>query len=202
MNGLKTIFFSCFLALILTSCASYSFQKRRYSKGLFVSKTNSKSRNMKLDESSSIEGKMDIVKDKSTKVEASIVYKLDPVARIKDVNAIDETEINRNIPKQKQGDYLNEKPSNHNGFTSSKSNFKTSEKIPFPVQLNKRNDFFNFWDNVVTGYYILGTIIVVVLLFYYLFTMFPLTVALFYGAIILGVLLLLAAIGMLANSQF
>ena len=202
MNGLKTIFFSCFLILILTSCAGYSFQKKRYSKGFYISKTNSKSRNVKSDESSSNEGKMEFVKNTATEVEAPIVYKSDLVAPIKEVKAIDEVEINRNVVKQKQGDYLNEKPFIPNGFASSKSNFKTSEKIPFPVQLSKRNDFFNFWDNVVTGYYILATIVVIIVLVYYLFTIFPIATALLYAAVIFGVLLLLAGIGMLANNQF
>jgi uncharacterized membrane protein YcjF (UPF0283 family) len=66
----------------------------------------------------------------------------------------------------------------------------------------KRNDFFSFWDNVVTGYYILATIIVIVVLVYYLFTVFPIATALLYAAVILGVLLVLAGIGMLANNQF
>jgi hypothetical protein len=66
----------------------------------------------------------------------------------------------------------------------------------------KRNDFFSFWDNVVTGYYILATIIVIVVLVYYLFTVFPIATALLYAAVILGVLLVLAGIDMLANNQF
>jgi hypothetical protein len=48
----------------------------------------------------------------------------------------------------------------------------------------------------------LATIIVIVVLVYYLFTVFPIATALLYAAVILGVLLVLAGIDMLANNQF
>ena len=192
------------MVFVLASCANYSFQKKRYSKGFYVTKTHSKSSKVKT-EPLADEVKSETTKNKSTDFEASLPDLSEPIDQLTWVNAhqhIENKNSEKNGLKSKTPDNLSLIPITFNGFNSIITDNKILKQSSSASVFQKRNDFFSFWDNVVTGYYILATIIVIVVLVYYLFTVFPIATALLYAAVILGVLLVLAGIDMLANNQF
>lgn len=205
MNYLRLILYSSLFTLILCSCANFTIQKKRYSKGFYISKTNYNTGNLKSPEllrnKIKSDNKLNILND----TETTLVEKLDsltsytPICDNKKSNKI---YTGKNKLNQIMNHPFDSKTINFNAFNALKDNQYVSKKFNNSLVNHKRNDFFSFWDNVVTGYYIVLTIIVIVVLIYYLFTLFPIATALLYASIILGVLLLLAGIGMLANNQF